>query len=171
MVELLCLRLKGGPAAAENTADRKNPQRMLTIFGLGYKLGRPGSSLEEQVIRICAVALGLLMLTGSSFAHHGTAAYHEDEQITVTGAVTAFDFTNPHALIYLDVRQSDGTIVKWQGQLTSPNHLVRAGWTRNSLQPGEQITISGHPVKKGANSMWIRKIVKANGTELPLVME
>src|SRR5438270_13272165 len=103
MVELLCLRLKGGPAAAENTADRKTPQRMLTIFGLGYKLGRTGSSLEEQVIRICAVASGLLMLTGSSFAHHGTAAYHEDEQITVTGTVTAIDFTNTPALTDLDV--------------------------------------------------------------------
>ena len=127
--------------------------------------------MRRKFIRVCAVAFGVLMIAGVGFAHHGTAAYQEDKQITVTGTVTGFDFANPHALVYLDAKQGDGTIAKWQGELTSPNHLVRAGWTRNSLQPGDQITISGLPAKKGARSMWIRKIVKADGTELPGVME
>jgi Family of unknown function (DUF6152) len=129
------------------------------------------NSIARKLISISALALGLLISAGPALAHHGTAAYQEDKQITVTGTVTEFDFANPHALVYLDVKQSDGTIAKWQGEMTSPNHLVRAGWTRNSLEPGQLITISGLPAKKGMSSMWIRKIVKADGTELPLAME
>jgi len=125
----------------------------------------------NKLIRLCTVALALLIWAVPGLAHHGTAAYQEDKQITVTGTVTEFSFANPHTLVYLDVKQSDGTIAKWQGEMTSPNHLVRAGWTKNSLEPGEVITISGLPAKKGMSTMWIRKIVKANGTELPLVME
>jgi hypothetical protein len=129
------------------------------------------TAMRNRLITTCVVAFGVLAAAQFCLAHHGTAAYEERKQITVTGTVTAFDFANPHALVYLNVKQSDGAIAKWQGQLTSPNHLVRAGWTKNSLQPGEQITITGLPAKKDANSMWIRKIVKADGTELPVVVE
>jgi hypothetical protein len=130
-----------------------------------------GGDMKIKWMVICAVTFGLLIAAGPSLAHHGTAAYQEGKQVTVTGIVTDFDFSNPHTLIYLNVKQSDGTVAKWEGELTSPNHLVRAGWTKNTLERGEQITISGLPAKKGANSMWIRKIVKADGTELRLVME
>ncbi|HWY87894.1 MAG TPA: DUF6152 family protein [Gemmataceae bacterium] len=118
-------------------------------------------------ITICAVVFGLLTIATPGFAHHGIAAYQEARQITVTGSVTYFDFVNPHALIYLNVRQNDGTNAKWQGQLTSPNNLARVGWTRRSLQIGEQVTIIGYPAKNSANSMWIRRVVKSDGTELP----
>ena len=122
---------------------------------------------RTNLVRICALAFGLLTTAAPSFAHHGIAAYEEAKQITVTGSVTYFDFVNPHTLIYLNVRQSDGTIAKWQGQLTSPNNLARVGWTRRSLQMGEQVTITGYPAKNSANTMWIRRIVKSDGTELP----
>ena len=122
---------------------------------------------KAKSIRLCVIAFGLLAIAVPSFAHHGIAAYQEAKQITVTGAVTYFDFVNPHALVYLNVRQNDGTNAKWQGQLTSPNNLARVGWTKRSLQMGEQITISGFPAKNSANSMWIRRIVKSDGTELP----
>lgn len=127
--------------------------------------------MRRKLIALCVLALALAISAGTVFAHHGTAAYEEGKQISVTGTVTGFEFANPHTLVYLDVKRSDGTVVKWQGEMTSPNHLVRAGWTRNSLRAGEQITITGLLMKRDARSMWIRKIVKGDGTELPLVME
>jgi len=127
--------------------------------------------MKGKWIGICAVALGLTIAATPAFAHHGTAAYQEGKQVSVTGTVTDFEFANPHTLVYVDVKQGDGTVAKWQGEMTSPNHLVRAGWTKNSIRRGEQITISGLLMKRDARSMWIRKIVKGDGTELPLVME
>ena len=127
--------------------------------------------MRRKLIALCVLALAWAISGGPSFAHHGTAAYEEGKQISVTGTVTGFEFANPHTLVYLDVKRSDGTVVKWQGEMTSPNHLVRAGWTKNSLRAGEQITITGLLMKRDARSMWIRKIVKGDGTELPLVME
>jgi len=127
--------------------------------------------MKGKWIGICAVALGLTIAANPAFAHHGTAAYQEGKQVSVTGTVTDFEFANPHTLVYVDVKQGDGTVAKWQGEMTSPNHLVRAGWTKNSIRRGEQITISGLLMKRDARSMWIRKIVKGDGTELPLVME
>jgi Family of unknown function (DUF6152) len=143
---------------------------MISKLRLGHRRHQE-KAMTAKLILLCTVALALLILATPGFAHHGTAAYQEDKQITVTGTVTEFSFANPHTLVYLDVKQSDGTIAKWQGEMTSPNHLMRAGWTKNTLEAGEVITISGLPAKKGMSSLWIRKIVKANGTELPLVME
>jgi len=127
--------------------------------------------MKNKLAGICAAVLGLLtmvmVMAAPSFAHHGTAAYDTHKQSTVMGTVSGFDFANPHALIYLDVKQPDGSVRKWQGRLTSPNLLARAGWTRASLQLGQQITVSGFPAKNGANSIWIRKIVTSEGKELP----
>ena len=123
--------------------------------------------MRAKSITVCAMALELLMFAAPTFAHHGIAAYEEHKQMTVTGSVTYFDFVNPHALVYLNVQQSDGTNAKWQGELTSPNNLARVGWTRRSLQPGDRITVTGFPAKSGANTIWIRRIVKSDGTELP----
>ena len=84
--------------------------------------------------------------------------------------VTAFDFSNPHTLVYVNVKQADGATVNWQGELTSPNNLARVGWTRRTLRPGDQITLSGFPAKNGDNSVWINKIVKSDGTQLPVAI-
>jgi hypothetical protein len=110
----------------------------------------------------------VLFIAAPIFAHHGIAAYQADKEITVTGRVTEFDFSNPHAVVFLDAKQNGGMSMKWEGELTSPNILARVGWTRRSLERGEQITISGNPAKNGEGSIWIRKIVKSNGMELPV---
>jgi hypothetical protein len=110
--------------------------------------------------------VGTLALVGPALAHHGVAAYQTDKNVTVEGKVTEFYFSNPHAVLALDVKDAQGNVMEWQCELTSPNHLVRAGWTSKTLKPGDRITVSGYPAKSGAGSMWIRKIAKANGQVL-----
>jgi|SRR5579883_29090 len=124
--------------------------------------------MMRKLATLLTIGFGFLLVAAPALAHHGIAAYQSDKQVTIMGTVTAFTFSNPHALVYLNVKLSDGSIAKWQGELTSPNNLSRVGWTKRTIGPGEQITISGYPAKNGGSSIWIRKIVKSDGTELPV---
>jgi hypothetical protein len=114
-----------------------------------------------------AFCIGLLALAPMASAHHGTANYDTGKSITVKGVATGFDFVNPHVQIYWEAKDDSGTVQKWQGELTSPNRLSRAGWTKSSIKPGDTITISGYPTKSGSNEIWIQKVVLSTGEELP----
>lgn len=119
--------------------------------------------LRKRVALIVAV----VAFAGVAFAHHGTANYETDKNITVKGVVTGFDFVNPHVQVFWETKDGSGAAQKWQGELTSPNRLTRAGWSKNSIKVGDTITISGYPAKSGSNEIWIQKVVLANGEELP----
>jgi hypothetical protein len=123
--------------------------------------------MHHKLIVRLLVVFGLFVLAGSAFAHHGSAAYDMGKTMTVTGTVTGFDFVNPHVMISLDVKGASGNIEKWQGELTSPNHLARAGWTKSTLKLGDQLTLTGGVAKSGAYTMWISKVTK-NGEEVKL---
>jgi hypothetical protein len=115
---------------------------------------------------ICLYGLVILLsIASQAFGHHGSGAYDMTKMITVTGTVTDVQFINPHVLISLQSRDDAGKLANWQGELTSPNHLARFGWTRNTVKVGDQVTFSGGQAKSGATIMWIRKIVK-NGQEI-----
>jgi hypothetical protein len=122
--------------------------------------------MKTRTLTIAALTVVFLTNSLPLLAHHGTASYDTSKTVTVKGTVTDFQFMNPHVLLFLDGKDDNGNVQKWQGELTSPNHLERAGWTRTSLKPGDQITISGFPAKSGANSMWISKVLQADGTPL-----
>jgi hypothetical protein len=105
------------------------------------------------------LAGSILLLPGLLLAHHSAAAYETAKQITVTGTLTEFHFVNPHVLIYITAKDENGTVRKWQGEMTSPNHLVRAGWNKDIMKPGDPITLTGYAAKDGGNSIRITKVV------------
>jgi hypothetical protein len=122
----------------------------------------------QKTLIFSLLSLGvLLVLSGPAFGHHGSAAYDMSKTVTVTGKITDFQFVNPHVLISMDVKDASGKVDKWEGELTSPNHLARAGWTKSTLKPGDEITLIGGPAKSGTPTMWIRKITK-DGQEVSL---
>jgi len=106
-----------------------------------------------------------LSLSIPAFAHHGQAKYGGAE-ITVNGTVTKFEFLNPHAEVYFEVKDSKGNLERWVGEASSPNMLVRDGWNRNSLKPGDRISVSGHAAKDGSNTIFLEKLVLPDGREL-----
>jgi hypothetical protein len=118
------------------------------------------------IIAVAATVVLLMVAAVQLSAHHGTASYDTSKSATVKGTVTDFQFVNPHVLVFLDAKDDKGNVLKWQGELTSPNHLVRNGWTRSSLKPGDQITLAGFPAKSGVTSLWITKVLLADGTSL-----
>jgi len=113
-----------------------------------------------------ALIVFFLVASTSAFAHHGTANFDTTKSITVKGSVTSFQFINPHVTISLDVKDDKGNVQNWQGALTSPNHLMRSGWTKGTLKLGDVITISGFPAKTGAPEVWIQKVELASGEVL-----
>jgi hypothetical protein len=119
----------------------------------------------KRILILLTVTASLFGPRGPVLAHHGQAAYNMAASVTVTGIVTEFQFANPHCIVHVDAKAENGELQKWQGELTSPNHLVRAGWNPHSINAGDQIALTGWRAKSGANSLWITKTV-VNGHEL-----
>jgi hypothetical protein len=117
---------------------------------------------------VCLVTASVAVFAGAvAYAHHGAAAYTNDI-ITMKAKITEFRFVNPHVQVYFDVKNDAGETEHWQGELTAPNKLARAGWTKNTLAVDEECEISGRAGRNGGHSVWITKLIKADGKQMPL---
>ena len=100
-------------------------------------------------------------------AHHSFAAEFDfDKPVALTGTVTKLEWTNPHARIYLDVKDADGKIANWECELGSPNTLMHKGWNRNSLKPGDEVSVNGFLAKNGAKASNATQVTLANGKKV-----
>ena len=122
--------------------------------------------MRKEITAFVVAGIALLSASYPALAHHGRASYDVTRVFTIMGTVSDFQFSNPHVELYLDVKDEKGNIEKWIGEGTSPNMLVREGWSRRTIKPGDQITATGNPARNGANTMRIEKIVLPNGKEL-----
>ncbi len=138
--------------------------------------------MRNKCIGSLTLVVTLLFLCASASAHHGNSAYDEQARVpikgTVTefvwikGTVTEFVWTNPHSQIYLDVKDKNGKIVQWGVETNSPGILTRAGWTRRSIKPGDEVTIILCPAKNGQPVAYIgsgdpgTKVIFSDGREL-----
>jgi hypothetical protein len=116
-------------------------------------------------LRVLALGLGLMLVFPGStlFAHHSTAMYNMANPTTVTGTVKRFEWTNPHAYIYLEVKDESGNTTEWAIEMMSLNHLKSYGWSRNTVNPGEVITCTGGAAKSGLPAMLSSLVKLANG--------
>jgi len=114
-----------------------------------------------------AASLGLMMTAVPVAAHHSFAAeYDRDKPITVTGEVIKLLWTNPHARVQVDAKDQSGTMVSWDFELGPPTALMRQGWNRNSLKPGQIVTVNGFLSKdepRGANA---RSVTLSDGRQV-----
>ena len=111
-----------------------------------------------------AAALSCMILGAPLFAHHGTSAsYFMDKTVTLTGTVTQFLWSNPHCGIFFDVKDEQGGVAHWTVESLPPAMLKPAGWTKDSLKPGDQITVTVNPSKAGTPVGNLVKIVLPNG--------
>ncbi len=100
--------------------------------------------MKTRFLGFLAVSAGLLIGAVPVFAHHSFSAEFDVKQpVTLKGTVTKVEWTNPHVWIYLDVTDAQGTVQHWQCENGAPNALSRMGWTRHSLNVGDQVTIEG----------------------------
>lgn len=113
---------------------------------------------------VLIIATALVALSAPLFAHHSFAAqYDANKPITLKGIVTRFEWTNPHARIFIDVSDDKGNVTNWNLELGSPNILARAGWTRKALAVGDKVTVEGALAKDGSKMANARTVTLASG--------
>ena len=122
--------------------------------------------MNRRLMALLAVC-GWLLTTGSLSAHHSTAMYDGQNPITISGTVKKFEWTNPHAFVYLEVTdEQSGKVVEWEVEMMSLNHLRSYGWTSRTVKPGETITATGSPARSGAPSMIANRMKLPDGREI-----
>ena len=124
--------------------------------------------MKKSVHYLVILFAAIFFSSASARAHHGETNYDTEKLVTVKGSVTSFQFINPHAQITLDAKNDKGEIEKWICEERSPAMLVRnGGWDKNTLKPGDVITAIGFRAKNGTYILRLKKIVLADGKELP----
>jgi hypothetical protein len=111
-----------------------------------------------------------LLAAAPLFAHHGTgASYDLTKKVTLTGVVTEWIYTNPHAELFFDVKDSSGNVVHWGGELGSPGVLRQMGWSKTTFKAGDMVTVTVSPSKAGTTIGVVdqSKPIVVNGKELP----
>ena len=123
--------------------------------------------MKSKLLMSFTLLAGVLTVCSPLFAHHGSAAYKADKVIVLKQAtVTRFVWANPHTMVLFDAKDEKGNVSHWAGEAGSPSAVRLLGWTRNSLRPGDVVTIHLYPSKFESTVGRLDKIVLANGTTL-----
>ena len=109
------------------------------------------------------IVLALAACAAAPLAHHGSADYHVDREVTVTGVVGEWRWTNPHTWVHLDVRTRDGTVQRWRGEGPPLMWAAQRGWSASTLRPGEAVSLVMYPGRHDAQSGLVKRIQRANG--------
>ena len=121
--------------------------------------------MKSKLSVFCGVALGAVVLSIPLFAHHSATNYDMKHELTLTGTVTEFEFVNPHVLIHFQTKDDNGQVVEWITESGPPNNMRRQGFTKYTLKPGDEITVTIHPAKAGAKAVHLQEL-KLNGKHI-----
>jgi hypothetical protein len=125
-----------------------------------------GGTVKIRIVSFLAVLAISLVISGQAFAHHSMSMYDSGHETTFKATITQFDWSNPHSQITFTVADEHGNIEKWVAEGPGPNRLANGGWSKESLKPGDQVTIVGNRNKNGSPTMRFEKVILANGQEL-----
>jgi Family of unknown function (DUF6152) len=129
--------------------DRKSSQ-VIQRCQFGSRVG--GATMKLTPSSVCRLALVLLSGAAPILAHHGFVVEFDDKKpVTLVGVVTKMEFMNPHIYLYVDVKAKDGKVVNWALEGGPPNVLYRQGWRKDTVKPGDQVTVKGFRARDGSN--------------------
>jgi hypothetical protein len=118
-------------------------------------------------LTVCAAITALLLSAGTASAHHAFSRdFDQSKPVTLSGTVTKVQWTSPHVMTYIDVKDNNGKVTNWKVELGSPAQLTKAGWTRDMLKVGEMVNLQGWQAKNGTNFANAEEVTMANGHKL-----
>jgi hypothetical protein len=119
--------------------------------------------MKMKLLFAFILLLCVSMISSPLLAHHSSSAYDMKNPIDMKGVVTNMEWSNPHVFIYMDIKDDKGDVEQWRVEGNSPNMLFRAGWKREMIKVGDQLTVNGAPAKNGAKSLRLLSLTLANG--------
>ena len=123
--------------------------------------------MRLKSLAISVAVAGFLLAALPVFAHHSFAAeYDTKAPVTLKGAVTKVEWLNPHAYFYMDVKDDSGKVVNWAIENGPPNMLYRNGWRKDSLKPGDMVTVDGFRAKDGTTTASARLVQLPDGRKV-----
>ncbi len=122
--------------------------------------------MKIKLLGSLILVTGFLSLCSQVSAHHGSAAYSDKLVVLKDATVTKFVWANPHCIVMFDVKDEHGNLAHWAGEAGSPAALSLLGWTKNSVQPGDAISVYLYPAKSGNPVGRLNGIVLSDGSVL-----
>jgi hypothetical protein len=122
--------------------------------------------VRAKLIGIFLAAVGILVLSVPSFAHHGTASFDTTKELMLKGVVTDWIWANPHCFLKFDAMDETGTVRNWAVEVSNPTDMTKRGWARSSFKSGDMVTVNLQPVKNGAPVGRLRSVVLPDGSTL-----
>lgn len=118
---------------------------------------------------VLGAVAALLVAAVPVMAHHSFAAeYDNSKPVSIKGKVVRMDWVNPHSHLVLAVTNAEGKTEEWGAETPPPNGLYRAGWRKDMIKGGEEITVNGFLAKDGTNLMWAQSVDFADGRRITL---
>ena len=105
--------------------------------------------MGQSLLKTSMIAIALTAAAVPALAHHSGTMFDDKKEVTLTGVVKEFQYSNPHSWLLVDVKGEDGKVTTWGFEAEGPSSLTRAGIRLKDFMPGTVITITGHPMKDG----------------------
>jgi hypothetical protein len=122
--------------------------------------------VKPKVLVPVLVVVTAVAFSTASWAHHASRQVYEGKTITLMGVVTDYEWANPHSVLSVAVKDNQGKVEEWHAEILPPTEMLRAGWTKESLKPGDEVTLTGRPGKYSQHIMWLEYLVTPDGKKL-----
>lgn len=121
--------------------------------------------IKNRLFHLIVTGIGLSVAL-SAFGHHSQSEFDSKLPVMIEGTVSKLEWKSPHARLYVDVIDENGETVNWNFELPSPNTMMRRGWTRKSLKPGDQVSVTGSRARNFPTIAIIRTVLDEDGKAL-----
>lgn len=117
----------------------------------------------KRLLTAAAATAFFVANVAPALAHHSFAMFDFTKEVTLTGTISKFDWTNPHSFVWIDVLNSEGKMETWGAEGQSPNYLGRRGWSKDTVKPGDKVTLTLNPLRDGRTGGMFKSMTLPDG--------